>query len=196
MKNAVRFFLVGSASLFALCSTADAQTEYRFHGTFRPATGAAFTAMLGDGSFDGHYSLADPFPTSGVAYFLDYTVNIRDADGAILLTLSQGSNGAYGYINTGVAQYYGGTSIYFYDLSQNYLQLIVPTGFGGTGDVLANGYSYAQIAPQNQATVMSGVIGVPEPGLWGLMLAGIGMAGAAMRVRRVRVGWSSSTRLS
>lgn len=186
--------------LFAACAfgalaaatPALAGPEYRFSGTFLPTTGTPFTQLLGSGSFDGSYTLSDgAFPTSGIGFFDSFSLNLRDSTGAILFTLTQGIGTAGGYINTDVAQYYGGTTIYFYDAAQSYLQLVVPTGFGGTGAVLANGYSYAQIAPQNQATVVSGVIGVPEPTAWGLMIGGFGVMGAALRSRRTRIAYAA-----
>ncbi|WP_213982662.1 PEPxxWA-CTERM sorting domain-containing protein [Sphingomonas sp. dw_22] len=183
-------FLFTACAIGALAAATPALAgpEYRFSGTFLPSTGTSFSELLGGGSFDGSYSLAgSAFPTSGIGYFDSFSLNLRDSTGAILLTLTQGVGTAGGYINTGYASIYGGTTLLFSDATSDYLQLVVPTGFGGTGAVLANGYSYAQIAPQNQAIIGSGVISVPEPAAWGLMLGGFGAMGMALRSRRTRV---------
>lgn len=184
-------FTMCALGALAAATPALADTEYRFSGSFLPSTGTDFTELLGGGSFDGSYTLSDgAFPTSGIGYFDSFTLNLRDSAGAILLTLTKGIGTASGYINTGNAAIYGGTTILFSDATSDYLQLVVPTGFGGTGAVLANGYSYAQIAPQNQATIASAVIGVPEPAAWGLMLGGFGAMGMALRSRRTRVAFA------
>lgn len=186
-------FLFAACALGAVAAAtpALADPEYRFSGTFLPATGTDFTELLGGGSFDGSYTLSGAFPTDGVGYFDSFTLNLRDSTGAILLTLTKGIGTANGYINTGYAYIYGGTTIQFSDATQDYLQLVVPAGFGGTGAVLANGYSYAQIAPQNQATVASATISVPEPAAWGLMIAGFGAMGMALRSRRTRISFAA-----
>ena len=182
--------LFAACAIGALASATPALAgpEYHFSGSFLPSTGTSFTELLGGGSFDGSYTLVDgSFPASGLGFFDSFSLNLRDSAGTILLSLTKGVGTAGGYINTGNASIYGGTTILFYDAAQSYLQLVVPTGFGGTGSILANGYSYAQIAPQNQATIGSGVIGVPEPAAWGLMLGGFGAMGLALRARRTRV---------
>lgn len=190
-----KFLLAASAIGSVIAAVpALAQTEYHFSGSFAEATGTSFTALLGGGSFDGSYTLTgDVFPTSGVGYFDSFTVNLRDAAGDILLTMMRDLNQGWGYINTAATPYYGGVPIYFYDQAgADYLQLIVPVGFSGTGTVLtALGTSYAQIAPQNQATVTSGVIGVPEPAAWGLLIGGFGMLGTALRARRARIAYAA-----
>lgn len=190
----MRKILLAACAIGALAtaSPALAGPEFRFSGTFLPSTGTPFTELLGGGSFDGSYTLVDDgFPSSGVGFFDSFSLNLRDSAGTILFTLTKGAGTAGGYINTDVAQYYGGTTILFYDAAQSYLQLVVPTGFGGTGAILANGYSYAQIAPQNQATIGSGVIGVPEPAAWGLMIGGLGAMGMALRARRTRIAYAA-----
>jgi hypothetical protein len=185
-------FVACAVGALAAATPALAGPEFHFSGTFLPSTGASFTELLGGGSFDGSYTLSDSaFPASGVGFFDAFSLNLRDSAGTILFTLTKGVGTAGGYINADVAQYYGGTTIYFYDAAQSYLQLVVPTNFSGTGAVLANGYSYAQIAPQNQATVASGVIGVPEPAAWGLMIGGFGAMGMALRARRARVAYAA-----
>lgn len=180
---------VSLAIAMAIATPAMAAQTYRFSGTFAPATGASYTAVLGSGSFDGFFSFAsNTFPTTDGTSFQSFSLNLRDASGAVLLSLTSGVGTAGGYLGTSYVSIYGGTRIYFYDALQDYLQLVVPTGFGGTGAVLTNGYSYAQIAPQNQATVNAGfVTAVPEPATWAMMVAGFGTLGAALRRRKAKV---------
>ena len=175
--------------IFAVCaialgSRAEA-AEFIFSGTFKPANGASYTALLGSGSFDGYFTIApSSFPASGTTTITAFSFNLRDNSGAILKTLTKGLDGASGFISSAYVGFYGGTVINFQDPAVNYLQLVVPTGFLGTGSVLANGYSYAQIAPQNQATVAAGMISaVPEPTTWAMMIFGFGLMGVAMRRR-------------
>lgn len=185
-------FAASAIAAIAIATPALAGPEFHFSGTFLPSTGTSFTQLLGGGSFDGSYTLADSsFPTSGVGFFDAFTLNLRDSGGTILFSLTKGVGTAGGYINTGNAGIYGGTTILFYDAAQSYLQLVVPANFGGTGAILPNGYSYAQIAPQNQATIGSGVIGVPEPAAWGLMIGGFAAMGMALRSRRTRVAYAA-----
>ncbi len=167
---------------------AEATTVFTFSGTFRPATTASFTQMLGSGSFDGSFTLAgNGFPASGTTNFQSFTLTLRDSTGASRLSLTKGLNGASGYTSYDYASLYGGTRIYFYDTTTDYLQLVVPSNFSGTGAVLTNGYSYAQIAPQNQATVAAGTVtAVPEPASWAMMIVGFGLAGSALRRRGTR----------
>lgn len=180
--------LAAGAAFFA--GAAEATTVFTFSGTFKPATTASFTQMLGSGSFDGSFTLAGTgFPTSGTTNFQAFTLNLRDSTGTVRLTLTKGQNGAAGYISPNYVQYYGGTIIYFYDTTTDYLQLVVPTGFGGTGAVLANGSSYAQIAPQNQATVAAGTVtALPDPTSWMTMTLGFGLVGAGLRRRAAAPG--------
>jgi hypothetical protein len=183
----MRKMLLAASMLASMIAVPAMATEYRFNGSFLPAATA-----LGGGSFDGTYTLTgNVFPTTGVGFFDSFTVNLRDSAGNILLTIAKGVNDGNGYINTASAPYYGGVPIYFYDqLGANYLQLIAPVGFDGMGEVSANGSSYALIAPSDWGTVGSGVIGVPEPAAWGLMLGGFGLLGGALRARRVRVAYA------
>lgn len=182
---------VALAIALAAATPAMAAQTYRFSGTFAPATGASYTALLGGGSFDGFFTFAsNAFPTADGTSFQAFSLNLRDASGKVLFTLTSGKGTAGGYLGTSYVSIYGGTRIYFYDAVQDYLQLVVPTGFGGTGAVLANGYSYAQIAPQNQATVNAGMVtAVPEPAAWGMMVVGFGTLGAALRRRKVKVSF-------
>lgn len=190
MRNLASFMALAIAC--ATATPASAAQTYRFSGTFAPATGASFTELLGGGSFDGVFTFAsNAFPTADGTNFQSFSLNLRNAAGNILFTLRSGVGTAGGYLGTSYASIYGGTRIYFYDATQDYLQLVVPTGFGGTGAVLANGYSYAQIAPQNQAKVNAGVVtAIPEASTWGMMVVGFGALGAVVRRRRVKVAFA------
>lgn len=176
------------AIAMANATPALAAQVYRFSGTFAPATTATSTTLLGGGSFDGTFAFAsNNFPTADGTNFQSFSLNLRNAAGTILFTLTSGVGTAGGYIGTSYAATYGGTRIYFYDATQDYLQLVVPTGFGGTGAVLANGSSYAQIAPRNQARVNAGIIvALPEPATWAMMVIGFGALGATLRRGKVR----------
>jgi hypothetical protein len=187
MKKAL--FAACAMGALVLATPALAQTEYHIAGNFLPAAGTP----LGGGSFEGIYTLSgDAFPTSGVGYFDSFSINFRDSLGNVLLTLAEGVNDGWGYINTDAASYYGGIPIYFYDQQgQDYLHLIVPVGFSGMGAGIGNGPSFAQIgSPANQGIISSAVIGVPEPAAWGLMIGGFGLMGAALRTRRTKVAYA------
>lgn len=190
MKNLASFMAITVAC--ATATPASAAQTYRFSGTFAPATGASYTALLGGGSFDGIFTFAsNTFPTADGTRFQSFSLNLRDASGKVLLTLKSGVGTASGYLSTSYSSIYGGSQIYFYDAKDDYLQLVVPTGFSGTGAVLANGSSYAQIAPQNQATINAGmVVALPEPATWGMMVVGFGALGAVLRRRRVKVAFA------
>ena len=176
--------IIVTALTMAFAGTAQA-ADFLFSGAFSPTTGSSQTMLLSNGSFDGYFTIAPTtFPGAGTTTITAFSFNLRDQSGAILKTLTKGSGGASGYISSAYAAIYGGTVINFQDTASDYLQLVVPTGFAGTGAVLANGYSYAQIAPQNQARVAAGAVtALPETATWAMMLTGFGMIGAAIRRR-------------
>lgn len=151
-------------SVVALCvasaaSTASANVVYDLSGTFRPATTSGYTTVLGGGSFDGTFTLpGSAFPTRGSTSFASFIVNLRDGTGRIVDTIRSGVSGGGGYVSDAYVSYYGGTILEFYDTLDDDLQLVVASGFTGNGGVLSNGYSYAQAAPSNQATVGNGIV--------------------------------------
>ncbi len=187
--------------IFALClgcaaTAASANVLYDLSGTFRPATSASSTTVLGGGSFDGTITLpGSAFPTHGTTAFVSFVVNLRNSAGAIVDTIRSGVSGGGGYVSDGYVAYYGGTVLEFYDSLNDYLQLVVATGFAGSGAVLTNGYSYAQAAPSNQATAATGTIGpratlraVAEPSTVSLTAFGSALLLWLLRRRRTKVG--------
>lgn len=182
-----KILMVAAAALATAVPAAAEAAVFVFSGTFTPATGASFTTLLGSGSFDGYFNAdANAFSQTETTFISAFSVNLRNKSGDILKTLTQNVDGASAYVSPDYVSYYGGTIVNFQDRGSNYLQLVVPTNFSGRGAVLANGSSYAQIAPQNQATVAAGTItALPEAGTWAMMIAGFGLTGAALRRRPI-----------
>lgn len=178
--------IAGVTAALATAAPASAATYYVM-GAFNPPDGASFRTLLGGGSFDGTFVLpGSNFPTSGTTSFTSYTINLRNRAGAMVEVLTQGSGG---YVSTSYASTYGGTVLNFYELVgssiQNYLFLVVPTGFNGNGSVLASP-SIAAVGTQ-QSGVASARIAttpLPEPATWAMLVLGFGAVGAARRGRR------------
>ncbi len=194
-----------SAAAVFTVAPASAAVTYDVSGNFKASDGASFRTLMGGGSFDGSFVLAaSTFPTTGVTNFVSYSINLRNASGAVVAVLSQaaaGGNGGYISASPSTQTFYGGTGINFYEVvsgsTVKSLFLVVPAGFIGTGGIVAGSSSSAGVrqgSMQQEASVLNASImpravtapAVPEPASWALMLTGFGLAAAKLRSRRVR----------
>lgn len=196
------------AAVMILCGSgpAFAAVTYDLSGSFKPSDGASFRSLLGGGSFDGTFVLSNAtFPAAGTTNFVSYTINLRNSAGTVIAVLSQapgGANGGYISASSSTQAFYGGTGINFYEavngLFVKNLFLVVPVGFAGTGGIVPGSSSTAGVRQgtvQQEATVLNASImpravtapAVPEPASWAIMLTGLGLAGANLRSRRVRL---------
>jgi hypothetical protein len=94
--------------------------------------------------------------------------------------LSSSTPGSYLDISDNNLGIYGGEQIAFVANNTNYLQLIVPVTFNGTGSIIPGvDTSYAEVGT-NYAYLAAGkvlVAGVPEPSTWAMLLLGFAGVG-------------------
>jgi hypothetical protein len=148
----------------------------------QPAQAAIFTLTGGGGTFT--FSIADsPTPDSwfdGVS-FVVYDVPAPSVSGLVDVTLYNKDWFDVDHRSLQIEDYNAGLSLYELFGAQLYSGLeSSPTFKHGNfqlQDARGNPYSL---------TIASDVAAVPEPGTWAMMIAGLGMAGFALR-RRTRI---------
>ena len=113
--------------------------------------------------------ISNRFDTSG-------TYDIYSLSGALL----QSAFIVTGKSSTGIA--YDGTSYYVSNVYDGTIDVFNGTGGFDHTITLNGGYHLGEDLSVNYSAVLPGV---PEPASWALMIAGFGMAGAAMRRRRI-----------
>jgi PEP-CTERM motif len=149
---------------------------YQISGTFQDFSGADYAALSG-GSFTGTFvAPAGTFPLAPATdeYLDDFRINIFTAKGTLYTTLSSNVAGLYEYFTNDYASSYGGEQLAFIQSGTDYLAVVVPTTFDGTGAIIAGppAASYAEVGP-NYAYIATGVVSpVPEPSTWGMMIVG------------------------
>lgn len=183
-----------AALLMAGPPSASAAATYIVSGTFQSQTGAEY-ALLSGGSFSGSFVVADgyfPRPAGSSAYLYDapYSIDLFNSAGQQVAKLANtASQGTYLQIANTHAEIYGGLRIFFRDSSTDYLQLVVPLDFTGTGAIAPVMTNYALVLGSNYAYLQSGKVSlsapaaVPEPGTWSMLIAGFGAVGFMMRYR-------------
>lgn len=149
---------------------------YDVSGTFEQLPGGDYSTLSG-GSFSGTFeapSTTFPLPSSSYDYLYDFSINIYTSTGALFSTLSSATPGAYLMISTDYLDIYGGEQISFMVNGTDYLQLVVPTTFNGTGSIIpGDNSSYALIGNDNYAYLSTGTISaVPELSTWAMMILG------------------------
>jgi len=161
---------------------------YDVSGTFENLSGSDYSALSG-GSFRGTFlAPSNTFPLAPSTYdYLDnFQINLYTANGNLFSTLSSSTSGSYLEISDNYLDIYGGEQITFVANGTNYLQLIVPVTFNGTGSIIPGvDTSYAEAGP-NYAYLATGnvavVAGVPETSTWAMMLLGsVGVGFVAYR---------------
>ena len=166
-------------ALLALSLPLDARAStvtYDVSGTFEQLPGSDYSTLSG-GSFSGTFEAPSntfPLSTSSYDYLYDFSLNIYTSTGALFSTLSSATPGAYLMLSTDYLDIYGGEQITFMVSGTDYLQLVVPTTFNGTGNIIpGDNSSYALIGSGNYAYLSTGAISaVPEPSTWAMMILG------------------------
>ncbi|WP_213775399.1 PEP-CTERM sorting domain-containing protein [Bradyrhizobium sp. dw_78] len=191
--NYIRSSLAGLALFFGMTGLASVASAspitYDVSGSFQDIPGSSYYSALSGGSFSGSFvapSGTFPLGTNSYDYLYNYNINIYAANGSLLSTLSSSTPGAYLMISTAYLDIYGGEQIDFQVNGVDYLQLIVPTTFNGTGSIISgNDHSYAEAGDGNYAYLATGIItAVPEPSTWAMMV--LGFAGLGFMVYRRR----------
>jgi hypothetical protein len=172
-------YAVFAFAAFTLPAAASASTvTYDVAGTFQQITGSTYYSALSGGSFTGSFqSPSGTFPLSDSTYdtLHDFDINFYTSTGALYATLNGATGGSYLAITNTTTGTYGGEVFDFVASGTEYLQLLVPTTFDGTGSIIPvseNPNSTAQYNG-NYADVESGTIAaVPESSTWAMMLLG------------------------
>ena len=175
------------------CEPASATTvTYDVSGTFQKLNGSYYSALSG-GSFTGTFvasSTTFPLAASTYDYLHNFQINLYTASGSLFSTLSSATSGSYLAISDNNLGIYGGEQISFVANGTNYLQLVVPVTFNGTGSILPGvNTSYAEVGA-NYAYLATGnvlVSGVPETSTWAMMLLGFAGVGFAAYRRKAKL---------
>jgi hypothetical protein len=177
------------AATIAVSNPASATTvTYNVSGTFENLSGSYYSALSG-GSFTGTFlapSNTFPLAPSTYDYLHNFQINLYTANGSLFSTLSSITSGSYLAISDNNLGIYGGEQITFVANGTNYLQLVVPVTFNGTGSIIPGlntsysevGTNYAYLATGNVAVIA----GVPEISTWAMML--LGFAGVGFMAHR------------
>jgi len=186
----LKYMTVGLAlaATIAVSQSASATSvTYDVSGTFENLSGSDYSA-LSRGSFTGTFvapSNTFPLAASTYDYLHNFQINLYTANGSLFSTLSSSTPGSYLDISDNNLGIYGGEQIAFVANGTNYLQLIVPVTFNGTGSIIPGvNTSYAEVGT-NYAYLATGsvlVAGVPEPSTWAMLL--LGFAGIAFMTYR------------
>lgn len=171
------------SAAFAVSQSASATSvTYDVSGTFENLSGSYYSA-LSRGSFTGTFvapSNTFPLGSSTYDYLHNFQINLYTANGSLFSTLSSSTAGSYLDISNNNLGTYGGEQIAFVANGTNYLQLIVPVTFNGTGSIIPGvNTSYAEVGA-NYAYLATGsvlVAGVPEPSTWAMLLLGFAGVG-------------------
>lgn len=175
MKN-IKCVLLTLLALSLPLEVRASTVTYDVSGTFEQLPGSDYSTLSG-GSFSGGFEAPGttfPLPSSSYDYLYDFSVNIYTSTGALFSTLSSTTPGAYLMISTDYLNIYGGEQITFMVNGTDYLQLVVPTTFNGTGSIIpGDNSSYALVGGGNYAYLSSGTVSaVPEPSTWLMMILG------------------------
>jgi hypothetical protein len=195
----IKAFGIAASLVLALASSAaSAAVTYTVSGTFRTQSGGLYATLSG-GSFSGSFTLADdyfPRPAENSAYLYDapFSIDIFSASGTKVTTLANTpAQATYLQVANTYASTYGGLRLFFRVSSTDYLQLVVPMDFTGTGSINASNANYALVLGDDYAYLSSGTISavqaasaVPEPASWAMAIAGFALAGGALRRRPKR----------
>jgi hypothetical protein len=183
--QALKHTIVGLAlaATTAISASASASTvTYTVSGTFEQLSGSYYAALSG-GSFAGTFvAPSDTFPLAPQTYddLHNYQVNIYTANGTLFSTLNSSTSGAYLAISNTYSDIYGGERITFVTNGTNYLQLVVPLTFNGTGSIIPGvNTSYAEVGPSYAYLATGNIVvaAVPEPSTWAMMLLGFAGVG-------------------
>jgi hypothetical protein len=169
--------LAAAISVSATDAASAATVTYTVSGTFQNLSGPYYSALSG-GSFTGTFlAPSNTFPLAPATYdyLHNYQINIYTANGSLFSTLSGATPGSYLAISDNYLDIYGGEQITFVTNGTNYLQLVVPVTFNGTGSIIPGvDTSYAEVGP-NYAYLATGnvaVAAVPELSTWAMMVLG------------------------
>jgi hypothetical protein len=193
----LRFKISSAAALVALifslspAAAAPVTITYDVAGTFETLTGSDYADLSG-GSFSGTFTVpSGTFPLSGNEYstFSNFTLNIYNVAHQPVQTLTGTTPGADLVITNDYTSYYGGGEQVLFDVNgTDYLQLNLSTSFNGSGSILPDDYSYAEIGPGNYAYLATGTISplatTPLPSTGTMMLAALLGFGAVDLMRR------------
>jgi hypothetical protein len=171
------------AATIAVSHPASAATvTYNVSGTFETLNGSYYLALSG-GSFTGTFLAPGntfPLAPSTYDYLHNFQINLYTASGSLFSTLSSVTSGSYLAISDNNLGIYGGEQITFVANGTNYLQLVVPVTFNGTGSIIPGlNTSYAEVGT-NYAYLATGnvaVAAVPETSTWAMMLLGFACVG-------------------
>ena len=189
----LKFTLVGLsiAATIAVSEPAFASAvTYTVSGTFENLSGSYYSALSG-GSFTGTFlaqSNTFPLAPSTYDYLHNFPVNLYTANGSLFSTLSSSTSGSYLAISDNYLNLYGGEQITFVANGTNYLQLVVPATFNGTGSIIPGlDTSYAEVGTNYAYLATGHVAAVPELSIWAMMLLGFAGVGF-MAYRRKQCG--------
>ena len=167
------------------------EVTYNFSGTFVSQSGSIWSALSG-GSFTGTFVAPDgafPLPPATISYLDSFEINIYTASGTLFSTLSSNVPGSYEYFTNDYVSIYGGEQLGFLQSGTDYLAVVVPTTFDGSGAIIPApaAASYAEVGP-NYAYIATGniVASVPEPSTWVMMILGFAGLGFLASRRRGR----------
>ncbi len=179
----LKYAIVGLsiAATIAVSEPASASTlAYTVSGTFENLSGSYYSALSG-GSFTGTFlapSNTFPLAPSTYDYLHNFSVNLYTANGSLFSTLSSSTSGSYLAISDNYLDIYGGEQITFVANGTNYLQLVVPVTFNGTGSIMPGlDTSYAEVGTNYAYLATGQVAAVPEISTWAMMLLGFAGVG-------------------
>ena len=188
----LKYFIAGLAltGTIAVSGPASASTvTYDVSGTFKKLSGSYYSALSG-GSFTGTFlapSHTFPLAPSTYDYLHNFQISLYTANGSLFSTLSSSTSGSYLAISDNYLNIYGGEQITFVANGTNYLQLIVPVTFNGTGSIIPGvNTSYAEVGPNYAYLATGNVAAVPETSTWAMMLLGFAGLGVAASRRKAR----------
>lgn len=169
---------------------------YDVSGRFENRSGSYYSALSG-GSFTGTFvapSNTFPLAPSTYKYLHNFQINLYTANGSLFSRLSSSTSGSYLEISDNNLGIYGGEQITFLANGTNFLQLIVPVTFNGTGSIIPGLHtSYAEVGT-NYAYLATGNVaveaGVPEPSTWAMMLLGFAGVGFMAYRRKAKLALS------
>jgi hypothetical protein len=184
------------AGTIAVSEPASASTlTYDVSGTFKRLSGSYYSALSG-GSFTGTFlapSNTFPLAPSTYDYLHNFQINLYTANGSLFSTLSSSTSGSYLAISDNYLNIYGGEQITFVANGTNYLQLVVPVTFNGTGHIIPGvSTSYAEVGTNYAYLATGNVAAVPEASTWAMLLlgfAGIGFVAHRRKVKQVSIAF-------